>query len=202
MISHQYECILVKVPKTAGTSISLALNCAHILKPHRDIQEIKHALEMNPKIGCSENKEPVSNDAYNEYFKFGFVRNPWSRVVSLYNRKEGIQPSEKMNFDEFVNTINYSSDACVHPSRHKHQLDWFTDLNGEVAVDFIGKFENMESDWQNVCEKLSINIKLPHTRKNPFNQRPYQEYYTDITRGMIGDKFQVDIEYFNYEFDQ
>ena len=202
MISHQYKCILVKVPKTAGTSISMALNCAHILKPHRDIKEIKQALELNPKIGCSDNEEPNSIDPYDEYFKFGFVRNPWSRVVSLYNRKEGIQPSQTMNFDEFVNTINYSSDVCVHPSQHKNQLDWFTDLDGEVVVEFIGKFEKLESDWQKICKKLSVNIKLLHTRKNPFNQRPYQEYYTDITREMIGDKFHVDIEYFNYEFDQ
>ncbi len=51
MISHQHKCILIKVPKTAGTSIALALNCAHILKPHRNIIEIKAALESNPGIG-------------------------------------------------------------------------------------------------------------------------------------------------------
>ena len=202
MIPHKYKCILVKVPKTAGTSISVALNCAHILKPHRNIQEIKHALEMDPRIGCAVNEEPKSNDCFNDYLKFGFVRNPWSRVVSLYNRSGGIQPSKEMKFEEFVNRINYSSDACVHPSRHKNQLDWFTVDNGKVMVEFIGKFENLESDWQKICEKLSINITLLHIRQNPNNQRSYTDYYTDETKEIIGEKFRVDIEYFNYTFEQ
>ena len=105
-----------------------------------------------------------------------------------------------MKFEQFVDWINFSSDACVHPSQHKNQLDWFTDDSSAVIVDFIGKYENLESDWLKICEMLSVNITLPHARKNPFNKRNYTEYYTDQTRDIIREKFHVDIEYFNYEF--
>ncbi len=156
----------------------MALNCAHIIKPHRDIKEIKQALELNPKIGCSDNEEPNSIDPYDEYFKFGFVRNPWSRVVSLYNRKEGIQPSQTMNFDEFVNTINYSSDACVHPSQHKNQLDWFTDLDGEVVVDFIGKFEI----WKVIGKKYAKKYPLISNFSTPGKIHLINDPIRNITR--------------------
>ena len=41
MISVPYRCVFVKVPKTAGTSISDALRCTHVGKPHRDLLEIR-----------------------------------------------------------------------------------------------------------------------------------------------------------------
>ena len=136
---------------------------------------------------------------FESYFKFGFVRNPWDRVVSLYERTEALQLRNEMSFEQFVDWIQYSSATCVHSSPHRYQLDWFVDANGDLLADFIGRFERLDEDWAFVAQKLGVEEKLPHRRENP-RMRHYAEYYTPRTRDIIAAKFKIDIERFGYEF--
>jgi hypothetical protein len=146
-----------------------------------------------------ERRMQIGHRQFETYFKFGFVRNPWDRAVSLYERTEALQLKEKMTFDEFVDWIQYSSSTCVHSSPHRYQLDWFVDPNGNVLADFIGKFERLDDDWAIVARKLGVTATLPHRRVNP-RARHYTDYYTARSRDIIANKFNVDIERFGYEF--
>ena len=141
----------------------------------------------------------IGRKQFETYFKFGFVRNPWDRVVSLYERKEKGQLRDKMTFEQFVDWIQYSSATCIHSSPQRYQLDWFVDPNGAVIADFIGKFERLDEDWEFVAKKLGISETLPHRRPNP-RERHYTEYYNTRTRDLIATKFRIDIEHFGYEF--
>jgi hypothetical protein len=146
-----------------------------------------------------ERRIKIGQRQFEAYFKFGFVRNPWDRVVSLYERTEALQMKNQMTFDEFVDWIQYSSATCIHSSPHRYQLDWFVDPNGNVLADFIGKFERLDEDWAYVAQKLGITETLPHRRAS-FRTRHYTEYYNAKTRELIANKFRVDIERFGYEF--
>ncbi len=146
-----------------------------------------------------ERRLEIGRKQFETYFKFGFVRNPWDRVVSLYERTEAVQLRDKMTFEQFVDWIQYSSSTCVHSSPHRYQLDWFVDPNGNVLADFIGKFERLEEDWAFVAQKLGITEILPHRRANP-RARHYTEYYSPRTRDVIATRFKVDIDRFGYEF--
>jgi len=139
-------------------------------------------------------------EQFNSYFKFGFVRNPWDRVVSLYERKEALELRNQMSFEQFVDWIQYSSATCVHSGPHRYQLDWFVDPDGEVLADFIGRFERLEQDWAFVANKIGVSETLPHTRANP-RARHYTEYYNARTRDVIANRFKVDIERFGYQFE-
>lgn len=214
MISHRYKCIFVEVPKTGSTSIRAVIGSSP--KPHMDIWQIKHELEtgytrykglrdkilgaLYPFFLSRKMRKKIGERQFNTYFKFGFVRNPWDRTVALYNRKEGLQMSGGMTFEEFVEWISLSSDTCIHPTPHKNQLDWFTDPDGNILADFIGRFENLQKDWAFVCSKLGINAVLPRENINPGKPAHYTKYYTDKTRNIIAEKFQTDIETFGYEF--
>jgi hypothetical protein len=182
MISDKFKCIFVEVPKTGSTSIRSIIG--NPPKPHLNIWQIANQMERHKFLS---------------YYKFGFVRNPWDRAVSLYERKEGLQLKGKMTFEEFVAWMKYSSATCIHPVPHRYQLDWFVDPHGNVIVDFIGKFENLDSDWAAISKRLGINAKLPNHNANP-REKHYTEYYSEASRKLIAERFAVDIEYFGYEF--
>lgn len=212
MISHKHKCIFVEVPKTGSTSIRYILGKP--LKPHLNLWENKKLMESywtqrggrkNRILEClyltlsQERRMRIGQKQFESYFKFGFVRNPWDRVVSLYERTEALQMRDRMTFEQFVDWIDYSSSTCLHSSPHRYQLDWFVDPNGKILADFIGRFERLDEDWAFVAGKLGIAASLPHARASARN-RHYTDYYTAKTREIISAKFKVDIEHFGYEF--
>jgi Sulfotransferase family len=213
MISHKYKCIFVEVPKTGSSSIREILG--YPPKPHLNIFQIQYNLELYwSRYGGVANRLLASaylllpekwrrrrgEKIFQSYFKFGFVRNPWDRAVSLYLRKEGLELRDKMTFEEFVDWMKYSSSTCIHPVPHVNQLDWLVDPHGNVLVDYIGRFENLAADWATIASKIGAPPELPHTRKNPGRNKPYTEYYSERTRRIIEDRFRVDIDYFGYKF--
>jgi hypothetical protein len=212
VISHKYKCIFVEVPKTGSASVRAILG--RPWKPHLNLWQIKNHMEnywthvdgrTNRVLEVfyltlpKQRRIDIGRKQFETYFKFGFVRNPWDRVVSLYERKEAGQLRDKMTFEQFVDWIQYSSATCIHSLPQRYQLDWFVDPNGNVVADFIGKFERLNEDWTFIAKKLGIDETLPHRRANPREQH-YTEYYDARTREVITNKFKIDIEHFGYEF--
>ena len=213
MICHRYKCIFIEVPKTGSSSIRAIIGDTP--EPHLDIVQVRSKLRhywtrhggvlnhvlagawlLLPRATRAEAGEKI----FNRYFKFGFVRNPWDRVVSLYLRKEGRQLRNVMSFEEFVDWIRYSSSTCIHPSPHVNQLDWLVDGSGEVLVDYIGRFETLDQDWGVIRAKLGIDAQLPHVRRNEQKTKHYTEWYSEHTRRVVAEKFRTDIERFGYVF--
>ena len=79
MISRQHQCVCVKVPGTAGTSMARALQCEAIGKPHRKIMLVRVIMD----------EQSDGRARFDFCFKFGFVRNPTDRVVLLSSRADG-----------------------------------------------------------------------------------------------------------------
>jgi len=159
------------------------------------------------------------------YFKFAFVRNPWDRAVSRYfyvkansKKKERIKRYRNSTFEEYVRDENneFFLDtkryAKSFPGRRVHlekimkkyspfenQLDWITDENGKVLINFIGRFENLDRDFKTICQKIGIPpVSLKHTNKS--KHKHYSKYYNKETRKIIAEKYCRDIEYFGYKF--
>ena len=78
-------------------------------------------------------------------------------------------------------------------------MHYFYFLHPINELDFIGKFENLQEDFTQICDKLEIkDSMLPHKFKT--DHKPYWEYYDDETREMVEKHYEVDINYFNYKF--
>jgi len=160
-------------------------------------------LQFTNHATALEVKDKLSYSLFNNYYKFGFVRNPWDWTVSLYfyilsykRHKTHKTVKNFKNFDEFVEwrcSEEYKSQFIYL------QKDFFTDEEGNIIVDYIGKFENLNEDFDYIVQHLGLkNTSLPH--KNKTKHKNYREYYNDYTRKLVEEQFKEDIELFNYEF--
>ena len=68
-------------------------------------------------------------------------------------------------------------------------------------MNFVGKIENLQHDFNNVCKTINIPIsKLPHLQTT--SRKHYSEYYTEITKSIVAERFSQDISMFGYVFSE
>ena len=88
----------------------------------------------------------------------------------------------------------------INNSLHfQHQYCFLEDEKGTIAVDFIGRFENIEEDFKIITDKLNIKRTLKKTNTSK-RKEDYRAYYNQETKAKVGIIYKRDIELFNYEF--
>ena len=199
MLAWEADLLLRKVGYRMGRKCNLGSplllrGSARETRLIEDIFGTKHlkALHVRDHIGTAR---------YNCLFKFGFVRNPWDRHVSLYHYLKGkkhhaiYKSVSNLDFDEYVQWLQKTGTALL-------QKEKFVDKNGNLIVDFIGRYETLQADFNCICTAIKLPpFTLPHlNRSKRAQRRPYQDYYTGQTRDIIHELEQVDIEYFQYAF--
>lgn len=195
------DCFFVNIPKTAGTSIRVAL----------DYKKYPHEHLWAAKI-----IERLGQDEWNRLFTFTFVRNPWDRVVSQYHfraQKEphalwkDLYPQEYwddplVDFKTWVYEAYGDHGAARHPhgpafSEWRLQTDWYMD-GDECLVDFIGSFERLHRDFSHVCQRIGVPTRnLSHHKQSTHG--PWQDYYDSATADIVAEYFARDIEILGYE---
>lgn len=142
-------------------------------------------------------KKKIPARLWDTYFKFGFVRNPWDREVSNYfmivQRK--IWPAYGLLSDG--GTFKTYVQKCMNHQPYLQKW-FFTDEEGKLLVDFVGRFENLEKDFGEVCNRIGISVDLPH--ENRTKRKSYKDYYDAETMSAVAEVYREDIEYFGYEY--
>ena len=216
MVSDKHKFIFIHIPKCGGTSIEWALlrnenvNAPENLKDLRDEDKQKYKIYYNlpPPIFTAAQHIGIGGYSGGEgYFTFAFVRNPWARFLSeyFYLQKEngGRCYVEDFNreFPTFKDFVKKDGLQCCYWAHDQLQISFVLDTKQNKLVDFIGRFEDMQYDFDYVCGKIGIpKIKLPHLNKSKTKQKHYTEYYDDETRDIVANLCKKDIEYFGYEF--
>ena len=229
MICQPYRCIFVHIPKTAGRSVEMffinKLNLDRDNEQHRaqllitDNDNPAKGTEKLSHLSAAEYVECgyVSELDFNGFFKFSFVRNPWARLVSEYRYRNFI--SHKSFKDFVLNKLPKPG----WDDKYRHimpQTEMLYDGNGRLMVDFVGKFEQLQQDFNVVCSRLGFDEnKLPHINSSDkksrelrrkvrnfiyhngeSNLRDYVDFYDDETREAVAELYRADIENFAYSF--
>ena len=206
MIYSKYNIFFfIHLYKTGGTSVTesliphcfhpvrVLLNCAlHKPKYDRKLVQpcVKHAtaVEIRTQLGA---------DVYDKAFSFAFVRNPWDLEVSLYKYlcrwERGPNWSiitEMDGFDDFVH--------WRHQKRITTQFESLHDENDRSIVDFIGRFENLESDFLKASQMAGVTATLG--RLNVSKRREYQRYYSKESISIVEKTYAEEIDLFSYTF--
>jgi aromatic ring-cleaving dioxygenase len=181
--------IFIHITKTAGTSIGNAIGLP-----------VKHHLTAKEVIA------KIGKQKWNTAYKFTFVRNPWDKVVSLYEyrrKKDKTKiASRNIPFTEWVKlTLGPHSDPFYYNNvkSFQPQVEWLKDAEGNIDIDFIGKFESIHADFEQIKLAIGTSAELPHL--NATSRSNYRDYYTDETRQIIAAWYKEDIEAFGYTFD-
>lgn len=170
MISHSKKFIYVHIPKVAGTSIAGSSKTATKLGEYAFKQPKKeYSISNLPFHPDDKNKfNPpsahmrvsdyvkyghVTETEFETYFKFTFVRNPWARIVSEYKYRGHLN---HYSFKEFIfkhmPSPSWTDEYChVIP-----QYDFLYNDKGNLLIDFVGRFENLQEDYDKVCQFLDI----------------------------------------------
>jgi len=197
MIDHENKFIFIHVTKTAGTSIENAFDSS--AGNTKSEVEYKHESASYMK-----NKFPTE---WESYFTFSIVRNPFDRMLSRYTwgKRKNLWNRYTSSFNIFVKRIDEGKKVMSTPHRIwlrealKSQSQMLCNEDGDLLVDYIGKFENLQEDFNTICDKIVIPRQvLPH--KNKSKHKHYTEYYNDETRSIVAKKYVKDIEMFGYEF--
>ncbi len=207
LISHSKKFIFIHVYKVAGSSINKALSgyCSYSSRSRNPIKKLKTSLGITPDVHirdfqghvtAAELKDQMDQAVFDRYFKFAFVRNPWDWQVSLYHfalqDPKHPQHSLTQSFGSFEKYIEWRVKEDLHL-----QKEFVYDSNDNLLLDFVGKMENLQADFDTVCDRIGVKrMNLPHTNKS--ERKGFEDYYTPYTRDLVREYFQEDIAAFGY----
>lgn len=177
MVNHKHKFIFVHIPRTGGTSIECFFDkqvCENYFfrKKHSS-----HRYELA---------------AFSDYFSFTFVRNPWDRMLSFYLKVTSGAKNP-------ITFLNWLKSYHVYNKYPCSMCDFIFDTNETQTVDFVGRYENFQDDFNFVCNKLDVSV----SRLQKLNQVPHEEYtnyYDTESIALVNQLCYRDIEFFEYEY--
>jgi hypothetical protein len=206
LMSRTRKFIFVHIYKNAGRSITTALLPFAANKwqwvASRVLRKLNVTAPFDPSPFPMHVKAPeiisaMGREAYDSYFSFAIVRNPWDWQVSLYNfsRKTPAHHQHELTkgFGSFDKYIRW---RCKEEVRY--QKDFIYSDTNQLLVDFVGRYERLDADFQVMCSRIGVSTSLP--KLNVSKERPYQEYYTEETRELVRQTFDSDIKLLGYDF--
>ena len=235
MIDRKHDVIFVHVPKTGGQSVEKVFierngltwdeRAPLLLRRNDDRsfgpERLAHfTAEEYVSLGH------VSQHEFERMFKFAFVRNPWSRIVSAYLYRD---LEHDKSFAQFVEAFLAYDDRFLNDTRHAMpQAEFLYDVEDRLLVDFVGRFETLATDFATATERMGLGrLELPHKNKSDnlslflrgprsfatrmlkstFRSRKedrrghYSQYFTPALREKVGEFYERDVRLFGYTFE-
>lgn len=176
--------------RTGGTTIE------NLLKSHFD-----NNIKLIYQHDNAKTSKSYLLDKFYDYYKFGFTRNPWGRMLSWYSlihKNQAISlVEERKRFELFIKSNAASN--FTSPYFHYNSIDYFTNINGELKVDKIFRYENFNLAVQEILDHCNLpSVEVPQL--NSTDKKDYRDYYTKSSKALIAEKCSLDIEYFDYKF--
>ncbi len=159
-------------------------------------------------------------DDWKPLFKFAFVRNPYDRLVSAWKMFcEGTQDDAwqlpeggaldltltevlELGLDEH-SRFGHPRYNQVHPDSlirlKNHILPQTHAYHGLQHMDFVGRFERLQTDFDQVTQQLGMAAR-PLPKTNWTRHGHYAEYYDRQSRALAERLYEQDLDEFGYTF--
>ena len=185
--------IFIHIPKTAGISIIKSIYGNVTNEGHRSIYFYKQVFEKN----------------FKDFFTFSFVRNPYDRLYSSYKflQTGGMNEHDKVAFQKYLSKFSDFEDFVLNGLNNEiiyeiihfvPQSEFICNKNGEILVDFVGRFENLNDDLNSISRKIKKELALEHHNKN--FKKDYKKIYNQAMKTKVYEVYNRDFVLFNYNF--
>lgn len=194
---EKYNSVYFNIPKIASSSLKTV--CLQLLDHTPDNKGQVHEFDY-PSI------ERNKLGAGDPYFKFAVVRNPFDRIVSCYNdkivRNRGFASREAWgdpSFEEFVYKISKTPHSKMNP-HFRPQYTFLTRPEGELIVDYFGKFESLTEAFETIKKKAGFPDEIVLPQRNKSSGMTTPELYTKKIKEKVAYIYSKDLDLFEYEF--
>ncbi|MFZ5802062.1 MAG: sulfotransferase family 2 domain-containing protein [Candidatus Omnitrophota bacterium] len=203
------KCLYFPVPKNGTSTIG------NIFARHLGLSGDFYQAVKTPAFEIS-----GPTESYYDFFKFAFVRNPLSRLVSCYLNKiktdlAGLEPKTRqlytdrgvfiyyeklwpktdfasMTFENFVDWVS----AIPDEKSENHFCSQYRFFNRQ-DLDFIGRLETFETDLKFVLETLKLRSRIPYLTRTGA-QESWRSYFTPSALRTACRRYQTDMAEFGY----
>ena len=215
-INHDLKAIFIHIHKTGGTTIAMNLkkyygfSTYYLRRPdhtkfcfdkkkkkyinyenrvHGVITYYKTSPFLNKKMNMTPQK-------WDTYYKFCFVRDPYDRIVSAWNHVNRFN----IPFQNFLNLKNTCNDVEY---MHTFMAQYRSMINEKAKnyMNFIGHFENLDEDFENILKNIGI-VDFLHNKEEKLNVRNHQkfyEYYNQETLDKVNILMKEDFQNLEYK---
>lgn len=221
VISNQKNFIFIHIPKTAGTSVAKKLHPYANPRTMTPWRAIRRALPIggpvNPEKAWFEMhdtaefvRQKLSAEVYDRYFRFAFVRSPYTHAYSHYHFLKTYvykKYANAVNQQTFEAYLEWRLKGSRKPFRTRVQrFAWLEDQTSFIydhqencLVNFVGRFEHIQQDCEQLAQQLDMpDLKLEHHRKGTYKKGLDPSELSQAELDLIHELYHRDFENFQY----
>jgi hypothetical protein len=151
----------------------------------------------------------ITDEMWNTYFKFVFIRNPYDRVISGWKFSTRGMPIKPKLID-FLRNKNRVTNVSYSHTFITQKAQLIEPDNKTIDFDYYGDFNNLNEELIKVLLHLGVKT-IKHERliekdiimnkgKEEETKTPYYKYYENQEiLDLVNDHFREDFEYFGYQ---
>jgi len=188
------EWAFIHIPKTAGLNfIKRIEHKLGVINGHNDLQKETGLKDVNHlPLQWWLDRGTLNKEQY----IFTFVRNPYARIVDLYNHMLTSVNNTSNLIPEFKEYIMTDVVDRITPAGLDYDFGWpqYKSIENNQGINV--RCYKMETELPLVEEY--IGYTFTDTRYNEKPHAPWQTYYDSETKEKVNEKYKEDFKRFNY----
>lgn len=215
-VSPRHNAVFVEVPKAGCTTVKRLLQYAEVDGRVEDLPADVHRREQSPLQAPEEGNDlDYLFGPGSDFFRFAFVRNPFTRSLSCYLDKIVGNPWER---DIRLPQLGFSKDAyptfvefleaVAAQDERRMDIHWTPQSRllslDTVSYHFLGRFEAFQADLRRVQQRVGLRApdglitERPHATDASEKVR---QYYDDKATALVLEIYGTDFSRLGYGVD-